>query len=51
MVRKIPEHLENPIDNLIYKDMDKISTFFKKYSIFQKRKRSKTNNKWCFNSI
>ena len=32
MVRKIPEGLENPIDNLIYKDIDKVSTLFKKYN-------------------
>ena len=32
MVRKIPENLENPIDNLIYKDIDKVSSIFKKYN-------------------
>ena len=32
MVRKIPENLENPIDNLIYKDIDKVSSLFKKYN-------------------
>ena len=29
MERKVPENLENPVDNLIYRDMDKVSNFFK----------------------
>jgi len=32
MVRKIPENLENPIDDLIYHDMDNVSSIFKKYN-------------------
>lgn len=29
MERKVPENLENPVDNLIYQDMDKVANFFK----------------------
>jgi phosphatidylglycerophosphate synthase len=29
MERKVPENLENPIDNMIYKDMENVGKFFK----------------------